>query len=141
MIKIKLVNEHAKVPERANPTDAGADLFATENAIILPMDNYFMDFGFQMEIPEGYCGLIFARSGLGSKKGIRPRNCVGVIDSKYRGNVGMMIENHSINHCLIHRGDRIAQLVIVPIGYSPFKQVDELDMTDDRSGGFGSTGS
>lgn len=140
MIKIKLVNDRAKVPERANPTDAGADLFATENCIILPMDNYFMDFGFQMEIPEGYCGMIFARSGLGSKKGIRPRNCVGIIDSKYRGNVGMMIENHNIQHVIIHEGDRIAQLVIVPIGYSPFVEVAELDMENDRNGGFGSSG-
>ena len=140
MIKVKLVNENARLPERANPTDAGADLFATEDCIILPMDNYFMDFGFQMEIPEGYCGLIFARSGLGSKKGIRPRNCVGVIDSKYRGNVGMMIENHNIQHVILHKGDRIAQIVVVPILVCDFTMVDGLDIENDRGGGFGHSG-
>lgn len=140
MIKIKLVNENAQVPQRANPTDAGVDLFLTEEFVIAPMENRFTDFGFQMEIPEGYCGLIFARSGLGSKYGIRPRNCVGVIDSKYRGNVGVMLENHNDEVAILHKGDRIAQMVIVPVSLTPFVQVDELDMTEDRGGGFGSSG-
>lgn len=139
-IKIKLVGENAKIPQRANPTDAGADLFSTEEFVVNPMDCRFMDLGFQMEIPEGYCGLIFARSGLGSKYGIRPRNCVGVIDSKYRGNVGIMVENHSEEYAFIHKGDRIAQIVITPVALMPFVQVDELDMSEDRGGGFGSSG-
>ena len=88
----------------------------------------------------GYCGMIFARSGLGSKDGIRPRNCVGIIDSKYRGEVGMMVENHSTARFEVSKGDRIAQMVIVPINLCDVEVVEELDMTDDRNGGFGSSG-
>lgn len=140
MIKIKLVGENAKAPVRANPTDAGADLFSTKCFTLYPMAHEFVDFGFQMEIPDGFCGLIFPRSGLGSKYGIRPRNCVGVIDSKYRGNVGMMVENHSNETFKCNVGDRIAQLVIVPISLSNFQTVSELETDGDRGGGFGSTG-
>lgn len=139
-MKVKLTHKNAKAPKRANPTDAGMDLFATEDMIVEAHNFRFMNFGFACEIPEGYCGLIFARSGLGSKDGVRPRNCVGVIDSKYRGDVGMMVENHSNAKFQIHTGDRIAQMVIVPIYTDEVVVVDELDMTDDRKGGFGSSG-
>lgn len=140
MIKIKLVGENAKVPVRANPTDAGADLFSTKSFVLSPMAHEFVDFGFQMEIPDGFCALIFPRSGLGSKYGVRPRNCVGVIDSKYRGNVGMMVENHSEYYFRCDIGDRLAQMVIVPISLSNFQIVSELETEGDRGGGFGSTG-
>lgn len=139
-MNVKLTNSNAKLPQRSNPTDAGADLFATETVSIKPHSHYFMDLGIQLEIPTGFAGMIYARSGLGSKYGIRPRNCVGVIDSKYRDNVGMMIENHSDIEYTIHTGDRIAQLVITPIGLCEFEEVNELDMTENRLGGFGSTG-
>jgi len=139
-MKIKLVSPHAKLPYRANPTDAGADLISPNNAFIPPNSHTFIDLGFQMEIPDGYCGMLFARSGMGSKYGIRPRNCVGIIDSKYRGNVGVMLENSNIYGYKIMRGDRIAQLVIVPIELCEFEEVDELDMTDDRNSGFGGSG-
>ena len=139
-MNVKLTNQYAKLPLRSNPTDAGADLFATKTITINSHSHYFMDLGIQLEIPTGFAGMIFARSGLGSKYGIRPRNCVGVIDSKYRDNVGMMIENHSDTEYTIQQGDRIAQLVIMPIGLCDFEEVDELDMKDNRSGGFGSTG-
>lgn len=138
-MKVKLTLPTAKVPQRANPTDAGADLFATETIIIRPNTSYFMDLGVQVEIPEGYVGLIFARSSLGSR-GIRPRNCVGVIDSKYRGNLGMMIENVSNFEYAVLTNDRIAQFVLMPIITPEFEVVDELDMENDRQGGFGSTG-
>jgi dUTP pyrophosphatase len=140
IMKVKLTHPNAKLPFRANPTDAGADLFATETVTIKPHSNYFMDLGIQTEIPVGFAGFIFARSGLGSKFGIRPRNCVGVIDCKYRNNIGIMIENHSDVEYMIIAGDRIAQFVILPIGLCDFEEVNELDMSDDRSGGFGSTG-
>lgn len=139
-MKIKLTLPTAKIPQRANPADAGADLFATETVSIKHHECYFMDLGVQLEIPEGYVGLIFARSGIGSKYGIRPRNCVGVIDSKYRGNLGIMIENSSNDYYHIELGDRIAQLVLVPIITPEFEVVDELDMKNDRLGGFGSSG-
>jgi len=139
-MKIKLTLPTAKMPQRANPTDAGSDLFATEDVKIPPNCHHFMDLGVQLEIPEGYVGLIFARSGLGSKYGIRPRNCTGVIDSKYRGNLGMMIENANDNTYTIIKGDKIAQLVLLPIITPEFEVVDELDTTNDRMGGFGHTG-
>jgi dUTP pyrophosphatase len=139
-MNVKLTNQNAKLPQRSNPTDAGADLFATETITIDPHSYHFMDLGIQLEIPIGFAGMIFARSGLGSKHGIRPRNCVGVIDSKYRNNVGIMIENHSNVSYSITVGDRIAQLVIMPIGLCEFEEVEQLDMNNDRLGGFGSTG-
>ena len=139
-MKIKLTLPTAKAPLRVNPTDAGADLFATEDVKIPPNCHHFMDLGVQLEIPEGYVGLIFARSGLGSKHGIRPRNCVGVIDSKYRENIGIMIENASEEFPKINIGDRIAQLVLIPIITPEFEEVEELDMNNDRLGGFGHSG-
>lgn len=139
-MKVKLLKKTAKAPQRANPTDAGMDLYSTSTFSIAPHGHHFVGFGFACEIPEGFCGLIFARSGLGSNDGVRPRNAVGVIDSKYRGEVGMMVENHSTARFEVHKGDRIAQMVIVPIDLSEIEVVDELDMTDDRKGGFGSSG-
>lgn len=139
LIKTKLTLENARLPERANPTDAGADLFATQEMLILPKGCSFMDLGIQIEIPVGYAGFIYARSGLGSK-GIRPRNCVGVIDCKYRGNIGVMIENNSDTVKEIYVGDRIAQIVIMPVIDGCFEEVEELDETDNRNGGFGHTG-
>jgi len=128
------------MPKRANPTDAGADLFSPTKCTVYPDGNQFIDLGFQIEIPEGYAGFIYARSGLGSKVGIYPRNCVGVIDSKYRGNVGIMLHNDSVDWFYVNIGDRIAQMVIAPIATPTFKLSDTLDETDDRNGGFGSTG-
>lgn len=139
-MKVKLTNVNAQLPKRANPTDAGADLFSPLGTTINPNQHKFIDLGIQIELPENTVGLIFARSGLGSKNGIRPRNCVGVIDQKYRGNLGIMVENSGSSPFEINVGDRIAQLVICPILTPNFEEVDELDLTDDRSGGFGSTG-
>lgn len=139
-MNIKLTNINAQLPKRANPTDAGADLFSPIGTIINPNQNKFIDLGIQIELPKDSVGFIFARSGLGSKNGIRPRNCVGVIDEKYRGNLGMMVENSSPSPFEINIGDRIAQLVICPILTPSFEEVEELDLIDDRLGGFGSTG-
>jgi len=139
-LKVKLNREGVKAPVRANPTDAGADLFAPFTTVIPPYSHIFIDFGISIELPKNTVGYIFARSSLGSKFGIRPRNCVGVIDEKYRGNLGIMLENHSEDEICITKGDRIAQLVVSPIFTPEIKVVDELDMTDDRQGGFGSTG-
>lgn len=138
-INTKLTLLDAKLPLRSNPTDAGADLFSPVDILIKPHCSEFIDFGVQIEIPEGYAGFIYARSGLGGKFGIVPRNCVGVIDSKYRGNLGIMLENTGISMYVIKKGDRIAQLVIAPISTPEFIE-NELDMTDDRKSGFGGTG-
>lgn len=138
-INVRLTEYDAQSPLRSNPTDAGADLFSPEYKSIPSNGSEFINFGVQMEIPIGYVGLIFARSGLGGQ-GIRPRNCVGVIDSKYRGNIGMMVENASDSEIEINVGDRIAQIVIMPIALPEFKVVEELCVEDDRGGGFGHTG-
>lgn len=138
-IKIKLTKIGAKAPERSNPTDAGADLFCPEEAIILPKGSAFIDLGVQLEIPVGYAGFIYARSGLGSN-GLYPRNCVGVIDSKYRGNIGIQLKNDTNEYWYLFAGNKIAQIVIAPVETPTFVIVDELDMEDDRGGGFGHTG-
>lgn len=138
-MKIKLTNVNARVPLRKHPTDAGADLFSPQYLSILPHMKGFIDFGIAIELPKGTMGLIFARSGLGGE-GLRPKNCVGVIDENYRGNLGMMVENASPKVKVIDLHDRIAQLVIVPILTPEFEVVSHLDDTDRGVGGFGHTG-
>lgn len=127
-------------PIRKNSTDAGADLSTPIDFVVQPGECYFVDFGVSLEIPDGYVGLIYARSGLGSYYGVVPRNAVGVIDSKYRGSIGMMVENKHDGIMTFNRGERIAQIVISPIVTPSFKVVEELDSNEDRGGGFGSTG-
>lgn len=139
-LKIKRVNEDAFLPVRMNPTDAGADLISPVEVMIIPNDHVLIDLGFQMELPKGTVGYIYARSGLATKFGVRPRNCVGVIDEKYRGNVMVMLENASDKPVVVEKGDRIAQLVVQPIFTPEVIECDELDMDGDRQGGFGSTG-
>lgn len=139
-MKVKLTNQNAKVPYRANPTDAGADLYSPIDCEIKEHSNQFINLGVQIELPSNRVGLITARSGLGSKNGIRPRNCLGIIDESYRGNLGIMVENSSDEDFIIHKGDRIAQLLVMPVEYVEFEQVDELSDTNRGSNGFGSTG-
>ena len=138
-MKVQLNHANAKVPNRANPNDAGADLFSPIYEKIPMGESRFIDFGVAIELPENSVGLLFPRSSLGGK-GIRLRNAVGVIDEKYRGNIGMMVENVTGEDYEIRIGDRIAQLVIVPILTPTFEIADELCMEDDRQGGFGSSG-
>ena len=138
-IPTKLTLENAVLPTRNTPYDAGLDLYLPNPLSIEPNGIGKVDFGVQMEIPEGYCGLLFARSGLGSR-GITPRNCVGVIDSKYRGNIMVKLDNKIGGWVHFKRGERVAQLVIVPVNLMECVEVDELDMDGDRGGGFGSTG-
>ena len=140
VLKVKRLFHGTYLPVRANPTDAGADLKSPYYAEIEPHSHKFIGFGIAIELPENTVGLIFARSGLGSQQGITPRNAVGVIDEKYRGELGMMVKNDSDEHFHILPGDRIAQLVIVPVFTPEIVEVDELDMNEDRGGGFGSSG-
>ena len=138
-MKVKLTLPNAKVPQRAHSTDAGADLFATEDVRICQNEGYFMDLGVAIELPPNTVGLIFAKSGLGSQ-GVRPMNAVGVIDEPYRGSIKMMIENASEDWVNIKQGQKIAQLVVVPVHYPTFEVVDQLNDTERGDGGFGSTG-
>ena len=130
------------MPFRGSSSAAGFDLFsAIEEAVdINPGDTVFIPTGLSMEIPEGYFGGIYARSGLSCKEGLRPANCVGVLDSDYRGELMVALHNDSDVTRTVAVGQKIAQLVIMPYLAVDFSEVDELCDTDRGAGGFGSTG-
>ncbi len=142
-INIKKLDERAVVPTYGTEFSAGADLYAlAEGSVEIPPHTTVMiHTGLAMEIPEGYAGLIFARSGLASKKGLAPANKVGVVDPDYRGEFMVALHNHTDSAKTIETGERIAQLVIVPFLKAEFCIKDELDETSRGGGGFGSTGS
>jgi dUTP pyrophosphatase len=141
-IKIKLLNENAKVPTRGSEKAAGYDLHAaTTKPIEIGAHNVEkIGTGISIELPENTFGAIFARSGLATKKGLRPANCVGVIDSDYRGECIVALRNDTDEEMIIEAGERIAQLVIMPFIPVDFTVVDELSDTERGDGGFGSTG-
>lgn len=141
-IDLKKINENAIVPTQGHKADAGYDLYACleVDGIIYPGETLKIPTGIAVEIPEGYFGGVFARSGLATKQGLRPANCVGVIDSPYRGEIIVALHNDSKTPQRISHGDRIAQLVFLPIIYAELNIVDELSDTDRGDGGFGSTG-
>ena len=141
-INIKKLNENAILPKYGTPYSAGADLslLPGESVTIVPHTTVLCHTGLAMEIPEGYMGLIFARSGLATKKGLAPANKVGVIDSDYRGEVMVALFNHSREDFTLERGERIAQLVITPYLTAQFEETDALSDTQRGEGGFGSTG-
>ena len=141
-MKIKLLNEYAVEPTYGSDKAAGADLYAAieKDLYIYPHGTVMIGTGIAMEIPDGYFGAIFARSGLASKQGLRPANAVGVIDSDYRGEVKVALHNDTNDTQIIQAGSRIAQLVILPYKPVTFEIVDDLDETDRGEGGFGSTG-
>ena len=140
--KVKKLNERAKLPTYGTEFSAGADLYALldEPVVIEPHKTVLIHTGLAMEIPAGYVGLIYARSGLASKKGLAPANKVGVIDSDYRGEIMVTLHNHSESLATVEHGERIAQLAIVPFLKAEFELVDELSDTVRGAGGFGSTG-
>ena len=141
-VNIKKLNENAVIPTYGTEYAAGADLYACmdEAVTINPGETAFIKTGLAMEVPVGYAGLIYARSGLACKKGLAPANKVGVIDSDYRGEIMVALHNHSNEAVLVDSGERIAQLVITPYIVAAFNQVDELEETVRGEGGFGSTG-
>ena len=141
-INIKRLTETAILPERGSAYAAGYDLFAdvTENVEIKPHETKMIGTGLAMEIPEGYFGGIFARSGLSSKEGLRPANCVGVVDADYRGEVKVALHNDGEVVREIKAGQKIAQLVVVPFLGVEFDEVENLSETVRGVGGFGSTG-
>ncbi len=141
-IKIKKLDERAVIPTYGSDYSAGADIYAfcENNIIINPGETALIRTGFAIEIPVGYGGFIFARSGVASKKGLAPANKVGVIDSDYRGEVVVALHNHSNDSKVVEPGDRIAQLVIMPFYKAEFVESDSLNDTIRGDGGFGSTG-
>ena len=145
MIKVsfKKLSAKATVPSYGSKSAAGADIYACtegENIVIAPGETKMVHTGIALEIPEGYAGLVYARSGIATKRGLAPANKVGVIDSDYRGEIMVSLHNHSSDVQEITDGERIAQLVIAPYLAVEFSQVDELSDTERGSGGFGSTG-
>ena len=141
-INIKRLTETAVLPERGSAYAAGYDLFADiqETVVIKPHETKMIGTGLAMEIPEGYFGGVFARSGLSAKEGLRPANCVGVVDADYRGEVKVALHNDGEVVREIKPGQKIAQLVVVPFLSVEFDEVKELSETVRGVGGFGSTG-
>ena len=156
-VKIVRIAPDVVMPTKAHDTDAGFDLYAycpdatfyswesgcqlnVKGVKVRPNETYKFHTGIKMAIPDGYWGGIYARSGLATKCGLRPANCVGVIDSSYRGEIIVAIHNDSNETQLIHNGDRIAQLVIQKVEPTVFEEVSELDETSRGESGFGGSG-
>lgn len=141
-VNIKKLKPNATIPTYGSANAAGADLYACiDDALTIESGaTILVPTGLAMELPEGYAGLIYARSGLASKKGLAPANKVGVIDSDYRGEVMVALHNHSNIPATIEPNERIAQLVVTPYIVAGFNLVEELDETVRGAGGFGSTG-
>ena len=142
IVKIKKLNENAKMPTYGSPYSAGADLYACiENEItIAPNETVLVKTGLAMELSEGYVALIYARSGLATKRGLAPANKVGVVDCDYRGEIMVALHNHSKIPQTVAKDERIAQMVITPYITAEFTEADSLSDTVRGEGGFGSTG-
>lgn len=140
-MRIKRLSENAIVPTKGSQHAAGYDLYSTETVSIRPHETALIGTGWAMEFPIGYFGAIYARSGLATKEGLRPANCVGVIHSDYRGEVKVALHNDTNTLKTITAGDRIAQLIVMDYFFiSDFEEVNVLSDTNRGEGGFGSTG-
>ena len=141
-INVKFLRPNAQMPTYGSAEAAGADLYVCidEPVEILPGCTAMLPTGLAMEIPKGCAGLIFARSSMGAKRDLAPANKVGVIDSDYRGEIRVALHNHGLQPQTVQPGERVAQLLIVPVYTPGFTQVSELDDTVRGAGGFGSTG-
>ncbi len=141
-IRVKKLSDTARLPHRGSKEAAGYDLYADlkEPVTIAPHTNELISTGLAIEVPEGYFGGIFARSGLAVKENLRPANCTGVVDSDYRGLVHVALHNDSDRARVVAPGERVAQLIIMPYLTVEFEEVPELSDTIRGEGGFGSTG-
>ena len=141
-VKVKKLRDNALIPTKGSDKSAGYDLYACidEPTMIHPHETVKIGTGLVIQPPEGYFGAIFARSGLATKNGLRPANCVGVCDEDYIGEYIVALHNDCNYKKVISSGDRIAQLVFLPYYNVSFYEVNELGETERRSGGFGSTG-
>ena len=141
-VSVKKLRSGAKLPSYGSQEAAGADLYACleQEIVVEPGKTAFIPTGIAMELPRGYVGLVYARSGLACKQDLAPANKVGVIDSDYRGEFMVALHNHGSETRVIRHGDRIAQLVVTPILAPAFVETDSLSASDRGAGGFGSTG-
>ena len=142
IIKVKKVSPSAVIPTRGSSAAAGYDLYAdlSETITIAPHTTVTVDTGLQFELPEGYYAGIFARSGIATREGLRPANCVGVCDSDYRGNYRIALHNDSDQIRTVTAHEKIAQMIVMPYLPLEFEETEELSDTARGDGGFGSTG-
>ena len=141
-VRFTKLEKGAQMPTYGTEFSAGADLYALleEDITINSGETVLVHTGIAMEIPEGLVGLIYARSGMATKRGLAPANCVGVIDSDYRGEIMVALHNHGKSEQTISNGERIAQFVLAPFVSASFIETESLTDTDRGAGGFGSTG-
>lgn len=141
-IRVKKLHPAAKLPTYGSAEAAGADLYACldEAVTIAPGEVFWVPTGIALEVPKGCAGLVYARSSMGAKRGLAPANKVGVIDSDYRGEIRVVLLNHSKQPQILEPGERVAQFIITPVLTPAYEEVAELTDTDRGVGGFGSTG-
>jgi dUTP pyrophosphatase len=140
-MRVMITRPGAKLPEYATPGSAGADLYACADAPIeiKPGETVKIGLGFAAAVPEGYAGLVFARSGLATGRDLAPANKVGVVDPDYRGEWLVPLRNHGVETRTVEPGERVAQLLLVPVARAEFAEAGALGETERGSGGFGST--
>jgi dUTP pyrophosphatase len=139
-VPLRRIDPDLPVPRPARPGDAGADLYSRESLSLAPGERRLVPTGVAVAIPKGHAGLVTPRSGLAARSGVGIVNTPGVVDSGYRGELLVALINHGSEPVAIARGDRIAQLLVVPVAVLEFEEVDELDASERGAGGFGSTG-
>lgn len=141
-VKVKKLHPNAKLPTYGSPEAAGADLYACleEAVTIEPGEIFWVPTGIALEVPKGCAGLVYAHSSMGAKRGLAPANKVGVIDSDYRGEIRVVLLNHSKQPQTLEPGERVAQFVITPVLQPLYEEAEELTDTSRGAGGFGSTG-
>ncbi|MBE6977333.1 MAG: dUTP diphosphatase [Ruminococcaceae bacterium] len=141
-IRVKKLHPNAALPTYGSAEAAGADLYAClDTAVtIAPGEVFWVPTGIALEVPKGCAGLVYARSSMGAKRGLAPANKVGVVDSDYRGEIRVVLLNHSNQPQVLQPGERVAQFVITPVLTPAYEEVEELSDTVRDTGGFGSTG-
>ncbi len=141
-IRVKKLSPDAILPTYGSNEAAGADLYAClpETVSIAPGEVLWVPTGIALEVPKGCAGLIYARSSMGVKRGLAPANKVGVIDSDYRGEIRVVLLNHSNTVQTVSPGERVAQLIITPVLTPAYEETEDLSDTARGEGGFGSTG-
>lgn len=141
-IRVKKLHPNAVLPTYGSAEAAGADLYAClDTAVtIAPGEVFWVPTGIALEVPKGCAGLVYARSSMGAKRGLAPANKVGVVDSDYRGEIRVVLLNHSNQPQVLQPGERVAQFVITPVLTPAYEEVEELSDTVRGTGGFGSTG-
>ena len=137
-LKISKIDPQAKLPEYAHPTDAGLDIFSNEEHTLSPNSRHTFSTGISFALPEGTVGLIWDKSGLAAKSGLK--TMAGVVDENYRGELKIVLHNLSSQEFKVEKYSKIAQMLVQRIEHPDITEVDDLDETDRGAGGFGSTG-